>query len=210
MPYVSAWPSRRLLVVAAALVALALALLTGASAASADTSACPIPSASQVFSQFGDNAYYSLVPGGNFEGDMSGWTLNGASVVSDNEPWNVGAAGDSQALSISAGGSAISPAFCVNDLFPTWRFFARVAGGFPRWSWLAVSVQWTDQNGNQGVTRVATLGGDFFRTWRPTPTLPLGPALDDSTTMTERLVFSAGDGAGWQIDDVYIDPYAKR
>jgi hypothetical protein len=212
MPYVSACPPRRLLVVAAALVAFALALLTGASAASADASACPIPSASQVFSQFGDDAYYSLVPGGSFESDMSGWTLNDASVVSDNEPWYVGAAGDSQALSIRPGGSAVSPAFCVNDLFPTWRFFARVAwgSGFSRWSSLAVSVEWTDQNGNYGVTRVAALGSDFFRTWRPTPTLLLGPVLDDSTTMTERLVFSAGDGAGWRIDDVYIDPYAKR
>lgn len=209
MPYVSDWPPRRLLVVAAALVAFALALLNGVSAASADTSACAIPSASQVFSQFGDDAYYSLVPGGNFEGDMSGWTLNGASVVSDNEPWYVGAAGDSQALSISPGGYAISPSFCVTDQFPSWRFFASLVGG-PGRSSLSVSVEWTDQNGNGGVTPVATLRGGRYRTWRPTPSLELGPTLDDSTTMTERLVFSADGGSGWEIDDVYLDPYAKR
>ncbi len=209
MPYVSDWPPRWLLVVAGALAAFALTLALGTSVASADTSACPVPPASQVFSQFGDNAYYSLVPGGNFEGSMSGWTLNGASVVSANEPWYVDDADDSQALSIWPGGYAISPSFCVTDQFPSWRFFARLVGGSERSS-LSVLVEWTDQNGNRGVTRVATLRSGSYRMWRPTPSLELGPALDDSTTMTERLVFSADGGSGWQIDDVYLDPYAKR
>jgi hypothetical protein len=209
MPYVTDWPPRRLLAVAAALAAFALTLALGTSAASADTSACPIPSSSQVFSQFGDNASYSLVPGGNFEGSMAGWTLSGASVVSANEPWYVDDAGDSQALSIWPGGYAISPSFCVTDQFPSWRFFARLVGGSWRSS-LSVSVEWADQNGNHGLTRVATLTGGSYRMWRPTASLDLGPALDDYTTMTESLVFSAGGGSGWQIDDVYLDPYAKR
>jgi hypothetical protein len=212
MPYISALPLRRLTVVTAALVAFVLIVLTvlaGASAASADTLPCPTPSASQVFSPFGDAADYALVPGGNFEGDMSGWTLNRASVVFGNEPWYVGGAGDSQSLSIRPGGSAISPPFCVSDEFPSWRFFARLDGG-PWWSSLAVSVAWTDQRGDSGVTDVATLRGGAYMMWRPTASLELGPALDDYTTMTEQLVFSASDGSGWQIDDVYIDPYAKR
>jgi hypothetical protein len=209
MPYVSDWPLRRLMPVTAALVAFALTILAGTSAASADTLPCSTPSASQVFSPFGDGADYALVPGGNFEGDMSGWTLNGASVVSGNEPWSVGGAGDSQSLSIGPGGSAISPPFCVNDEFPSWRFFAQLDGGLGR-SRLDVSVQWSDQQGDSGVTRVATLRGGTYRTWRPTASLQLGPPLDDYTTMTEQLMFSAGDGPGWQIDDVYIDPYAKR
>ncbi len=209
MPYVSDWPLRRLFAVTATIAAVALALIVGATAAAADTPACPTPSSSQVFSQFGDNAYYSLVAGGNFEGDMSGWTLRGASVMPGNEPWYVGGAGDSRSLSIEPGGSAISPPFCVTDQYPSWRFFARLAGGL-RGSDLAVAVQWTDQNGDHGVTPVTMLRGGRFRTWRPTGSLGLGPILDGSTTMIEQIVFSARNGSGWRIDDLYIDPYAKR
>ena len=72
MPYVSDRPPRRLFAVTATLAAFALALIVGTPAAAADTPACPMPSSSQVFSQFGDNAYYSLVPGGNFEGEHGG------------------------------------------------------------------------------------------------------------------------------------------
>jgi hypothetical protein len=209
MPYVSDWPSRRLFAVTATIAAVALAMIVGAPAAVADTLACPTPPSSQVFSQFGDDAYYSLLPGGNFEGDMWGWTLRGASVVSGNEPWYVGGAGDSRSLDIEPGGSAISPPFCVTDQYPSWRFFARLAGESRRSS-LAVAVQWTDQNGDHGVSPVTTLRGGRFRAWRPTGSLGLGPVLDDSTTMVERLVFSAGNGSAWRIDDLYIDPYAKR
>lgn len=209
MPYVSDWPPRRLFAVIATVAAVALTLNVGVPAAAADTAACPTPSSSQVFSQFGDDAYYSLVPGGNFEGDMSGWTLRGASVVSGNEPWYVGGAGDSRSLNIERGGSAISPPFCVTDQYPSWRFFARLAGELRR-SYVSVAVEWTDQNGDHGVTPVTTLPGGRFRSWRPTASLELGPVLDDSTTMIERLVFSAGNGRAWRIDDLYLDPYAKR
>ena len=206
MPYVIERPPKRLLAVAAALVSLLI--LAPAASADTSTSGCPIPPSSQVLSQLGDTASYALVPGGDFEGNMSGWTLNGASVVSGNEPWYVTNSSDSQSLSVPAGASAVSPPFCVSNQFPSWRFFAKLGGGAV-WSSLNVSVQWTDQNGNTGVMPVATLQGGSFRSWAPTASLQLGPVLDSSTTMTERLVFSGGNGATWQIDDVYVDPYAK-
>jgi hypothetical protein len=205
MAYVIDWPPKRLL----ALAAVGVALLLTAPAASADTSTCPIPPSSPMFSQFGDSSSYALVPGGTFEGDMSGWTLSGASLAQGNEPWQVNGAGDSQSLSIPSNGSAVSPSFCVTNQFPSWRFFARLGGG-ASWSSLSVSVQWTDQNGNSGVRPVITLKGGEFRSWAPTGSLVLGPVLDSATTMTERLVFANSGGAGWQIDDLYIDPYAKR
>jgi hypothetical protein len=39
--------------------------------------------------------------------------------------------------------------------------------------------------------------------------LMLGALLQDGTTMQVRLVFDAGSGGSWNIDDVYVDPYAK-
>jgi hypothetical protein len=203
MPYVMDWPPKRIL----ALAAVGVAFLVGAPAASAD-STCPSPPSSNVFSQFGDDASYSLVPGGDFEGDTSGWSLDNASVVQGNEPWNIGSPSDSQSLSIGAGGTAVSPSFCVSNQFPMWRFFAQSAGHAWGASGLSVSLQWTDDQGNSGQTRIASLRGGIYRSWSPTRPLVLGEGMDDNTTLSARLVFQA-DKTSWSIDDIYIDPYAK-
>lgn len=205
MPYVMDWPPKRVLAVAL----VGLAMLVAAPGASADSSGCPAPPSSPVFSPFGDNASYSLVPGGNFEGSMAGWTLDGASVVNGNEPWDVGNSSDSQSLNVSAGGEAVSPSFCVTNAFPNWRFFALSNGGSGWHSGIRVSIQWTDQNGNTGEVPVAYLPSGLFSQWEPTRSLMLGALLQDGTTMQVRLVFDAGSGGSWNIDDVYVDPYAK-
>jgi hypothetical protein len=70
----------------------------------------------QSVNALGDRAYYAPVAGGTFEDAAAGWTLNNASVVSGNEPWNVVSPTDSNSLSIAAGGSAVSPTFCVDDV----------------------------------------------------------------------------------------------
>jgi hypothetical protein len=206
MPYVMDWPPKRILAVAL----VGLAMLIAAPVASADSSSgCPIPPSSPVFAPFGDNANYSLVPGGDFEGSMAGWTLNNASVANGNEPWQVGGQSDSQSLQISPGGEAVSPSFCVTNAFPNWRFFAlsNANGGWH--SGLRVSIQWTGQNGQSGEVPVAYLPSGWFTQWQPTRSLMLGALLQDGTTMQVQLVFDAGSGGSWNIDDVYIDPYAK-
>ena len=205
MPYVMDWPPKRVLAVAL----VGLAMLVAAPVASADSSGCPAQPSSPVFSPFGDSASYSLVPGGNFEGSMAGWTLDGASVVNGNEPWDVGNSSDSQSLNISAGGEAVSPSFCVTNAFPNWRFFALSNGGSGWHSGICVSIQWTDQNGNTGEVPVAYLPSGWFSQWEPTRSLMLGALLQDGKTMQVRLVFDAGSGGSWNIDDVYVDPYAK-
>ena len=72
---------------------------------------CPAQSVSTPFSQWGDTNNYFLVPGGNFEGtsDQVGWTLSGASLTPGNEPFYVDGSGDSQSLTISAGGPRRRP-----------------------------------------------------------------------------------------------------
>ncbi len=206
MPYVMDWPPKRILAIAA----VGVGLLIAAPAASASNGSCPPPSSSNVFSQFGDSSSYSLVPGGSFEDALTGWSLQAAAVMPINEPWDITDPSDSHSLGIAPSGSAVSPSFCVTNEFPTLRLFAR---GY-RLGWnnpgtLNVSLQWTDNNGNSGQTQIGTLSADDYRSWQPTPSMNLGAQLDDSTTLTGRLVFSASQGAAWTIDDVYVDPYAK-
>src|SRR5947209_3838413 len=75
---------------------------------------CAGQSESQPFAQFGDQSNYTLVPGGNFEGSGTPWSLSGgARIVAGNESNNVGGAGDSASLSLPAGSSATSPSLCT-------------------------------------------------------------------------------------------------
>jgi hypothetical protein len=168
---------------------------------------CPVPTSSPVLSVLGDQANYSLAPGGSFENGAPGWSLTDASIVPGNEPWYVGGSSDSRSLNIQTGGSANSASGCGNNLFPTWRFFAKSADGSAT-SHLRVGVQWTTSWGFRGYTPITTLSGTDYASWQATPSLPLGSLIPGGLTLTGRLVFSA-DGGAWNIDDVYVDPYAR-
>lgn len=209
MPYVMDWPPKRLAVIAL----VVLGLLFAASPALADGwsygGSCPVPPSSPVLSQLGDSASYSLLPGGNFEGDMSGWSLNNASVVSGNESLNVGGASDSQSLSIAPGGSAVAPPICVSNMFPSWRFFAVSNPTGSGDTSLHISAQWSLSNGMSGQVPVTSLSNGNYSSWQLTPSLTLGSVLRDGFVVTVRLVFTAGNSSQWSLDDIYVDPYAK-
>lgn len=227
MPYVIGRPPKRVL----ALVATSVGMLVAASPALADgnnrngnsqgnqvpqvaptpaspAASCLGVSSAPLLSGLGDLAQYAPVSGGTFEGSTAGWSFDNASVVSGNEPWNVVAPTDSNSLSITAGGSATSPTFCVDSKLPSFRLFAN-SGGDGRHSGLRVSARWTMADGTSRQRRVTTLPADSYNSWRLTPALPLGSVLDTGQTVTVQLVFSAGQDAGWNIDDVLLDPYAK-
>jgi hypothetical protein len=221
MPYVIRWPHKRVI----ALAATSLSLLVAASPAAAyggswsspysqyqpaaPSSSCAIPQSSSVFSALGDTASYALLPGGDFAGSpLSGWALNGASVVPGGEPWNV-SGNSNQSLNIPSGGYAVTPSFCLTSQLPSWRFFAQAADG----SWgtqLKVTALWSDIYGNSGQLTAATLYGGGFTSWQATSSLPLGSVLAPGDVVNVRFVFSANSyGGAWNIDDVYVDPYAR-
>jgi hypothetical protein len=168
---------------------------------------CPTQPVSTPFSQWGDNNNYFLVPGGSFEGtaDQVGWTLSGASLTQGNEPFYVGSSSDSQSLTISGGGSAISPFFCVDNTMGSFRFFAQQieAGGG-----LHVYALVQTADGVQTVP-VARLFDGSMPSWAPTqPITGDTQDLSDDQTLQVALEFSVhASAASWQIDDVYVDPY---
>jgi len=125
---------------------------------------------STVFSSLGDTANYTPLTGGTFEGDMSGWTLNSASVAPGNEPWQVDGAGDSRSLSIASGGTAVSPTFCVSSKTPTWRFFAHAADASPD-TVLHVSAQVVTPGGHVIQVPLTNLSGSGYSSWAATPAM---------------------------------------
>jgi hypothetical protein len=181
-----------------------LVVLAGAGTALAN---CPAPAASTPFSQWGDSGSYFLAPGGSFEGTAGqvGWTLSNASLTSGNEPFNVNGGGDQQSLTINAGGSAISPYFCVDNTMSSLRLFARQLGAGNDLR-VAALVQTA-----HGVTpyHLGDLADGSMPSWAPSaPITADTSSLDDGSTLMVALRFRVPPGAGsWQIDDVLVDPY---
>jgi hypothetical protein len=190
-----------------AAAAACCAVLVTAAPASADVTSCTVPATTQALSVLGDTANYVLLPGGSFETGAPGWSLNGASIAPGNEPWHVGAPSDSQSLSIQPGGSATSMTVCGNNAFPSFRFFAKSANGSAG-STLHVGVQWSGLYGS-GYRELGTLNGSGYASWQPTPSLALGSLVPTGITLNVKFVFTADAGSAWNVDDIYVDPYAR-
>jgi hypothetical protein len=211
MPYVIR-STRRLARLVPALSAGVIAVLGAAAPASAQTPApseCVAPSFSQPFARWGDTAQYTLSPGGSFEAGAPGWTLTGgATVVGAADPFGVGGLLDRRALSIPPGGVAVSAPMCVDETYPSFRFFARNPGASP--SNIRVEVLWTES----GVTHAGPVGIDRKpgAAWAPVESLSL-PSENLSRSGLEPVTFRftvEGDGGRWQVDDLYVDPYMRR
>jgi hypothetical protein len=184
------------------LIALAILLvpLFAADAARADETAgarCEGRVIEQPFAPWDDLADYFLAPDGDFSGGGMGWTLSGAEVIADNEPWFVHGGSDAAAAGLPTGASATSPMICVAETDPTMRFFARGSGE------LQVEVIYADGDGLEQAVPIGTVTGSAE--WAPTDALPI---TVNTYEMTVAFRFTALSG-DWAIDDLYVDPYKK-
>lgn len=207
-----AFPRARRLTRATAVTAIACsATLAGASAAQA---ACATQTTTKAYASFGDNADYVLAPGGNFEAGAARWSLSGASLTAATAPFAAGAKTDRGSLTVSGRGLAISPPFCVGVEHPNFRLQARQVSG--SWAQLLVKLRWSMPGSTKtNDTVVGSLSGSAFAKWTPAPsmklaeTLPVRSAVGQS--VTAQIVLDPEDyGGGWQVDNVYIDPYRRN
>jgi hypothetical protein len=185
----------------------ALALAFSAAAAQA----CSYTGAEQVFKPWGDSNSYVLAPDGGFEAGGAGWALSGgAKTVAGNESFFLNDAGDSNSLSLPSGSSAVSPPVCMSLDTPTFRLLARNTG---------------DTSSGLRVEAVYPLLG-LIRT-KTVSTVSAGPNWAPSQQMSTVLTLSTivgtiipssiqiritptGSGGSWQVDDLYIDPFARH
>jgi hypothetical protein len=193
---------RRLFIGAAVL----LAPLAGAAAAQAqDVARCEGRVIEQPFTAWDDTLDYFLAPDGDFTDGAAGWDLAGASVVEDNEPWNVHGSATAAAVQVDAGAAATSPPICVGLDDPTMRFFAHSVGDAA--GTLDVEVLYTDADGVEQALTIGTVTADSALEW--TPVTPLA-IVANTYEMAVAFRFTAhGTGSSWRIDDVYVDPYRK-
>lgn len=203
----------RTLKISAGMIATAALLAPAANAGVLvkTTQSCDAQTLSQPFARFGDRARYTPVPGGSFEAGSQAWTLTGgALVVTGNESFNVRAAGDSRSLYLPQGATATSPAMCVGISHPTLRWFGKQSGSLLGITGaMSAEVLFEDSLGT--VVALPIGAGLLSTSWEPSlpavVTANLLPLLPGEMTPV-AFRFRAVSG-NWNIDDAYVDPYAK-
>jgi hypothetical protein len=161
----------------------------------------------QAFSQFGDTNQYALAPGGDFESDLSTWTLsNGSAVVNGSEPFAVTGTLGTRSLMIPAGGQASSAPVCVDPTRDKFRFVVQSVSSRARLKVEALFVK-------DGSTRVSVVNVGYVSStpgkWQPTAILRNSASryLSGGGRVTYR--FTAENGTV-QMDDLHIDPRRIR
>jgi hypothetical protein len=195
-------------------VAVATAALgVGAPAANAgllvaSANNCSPQPTKKAFAQWGDQLDYQLAPGGSFEVGAEPWTLNRASLVTENEPWKVNASTDTRSVKLPPGASATSPVMCVGIHEPVVRLFAR--NNTALLSTLSVEVTFQTSLGLKATLPIGVMLPSGK--WKPSPRylmlVNLLPLLPGEKTPVQFTVRSVGLGT-WFVDDFYVDPRCR-
>jgi hypothetical protein len=192
-----------------AAVSLIALFVLGLAAGSAQ--ACSYPGASPVFAPWGDQHDYALAPEGGFESGGNGWSLRGgAGVVAGNESYQLNGSADSRSLSLPAGSSATSPPICMSIDTPLIRLLARNTGN-PSSRLRVEAVYSLLGLVRTNVVNAVSAGAG----WEPSK--PMSTVLGLSTIVGTVLPSSIEvrltplDNIGqWQVDDLYVDPFARH
>jgi hypothetical protein len=193
------------------LIAIATAVLAISATWAGAAQACSYTGAEQVFKPWGDQHSYVLAPDGGFEAGGQGWYLGGgAKTVAGNEAFYLNGAADSRSLSLPAGSTVTSPPICMSIDTPVFRLLARNSGD-PS-SGLKVEATYA----LLGLVRTKTVSTVYGNSsWAPSQQLSTVLSL---STVVGTVIPSAiqiritpvGSGGNWQVDDVYIDPFARH
>lgn len=193
---------------AATVAGLALSLFSVAPAQAAliSTGACNEASLSQPFLRWSDANDYELLPGGDFEGSLAGWSVGaGATLSSGSEPFAATGSLGARSLRLGPGATVQSPSTCVNAAYPSFRFFGHSNGAL---STLLVQVVYQTPLGTTSLPlNVVALTGQ----WQPTLPLLTGSVVGgllSGGTAEVSLRFTELTGSS-QIDDVFIDPHMR-
>ena len=181
----------------------------------ASSETCTSPQLVQAFATLGDLRDYVLAPGGSFEDDdLEGWQVRKAGISEEGSPLTVQTAyqdddDDNQhSLRVPAGGSALSPAMCVDLNYPIFRFMAKAVSGTGQ---LRVEVVYPDA-ADPSFHSAASLPAPAGRGWDATGDVELFPERGGVAPGMRRValrftsVAVNGTAGTWKIDDVYVDP----
>ena len=191
----------------AAVFAIAV-LSLGLAAVSAQ--ACSYPGAKPVFAPWGDPHSYALAPDGGFESGGAGWSLRGAQVVAGNETYQLNGPADSRSLALPTGSSAASPPICMSIDTPLFRFVARNTGD-PSSRLRVEAVYSLLGLVRTNVVNTITAGSGWAPSKQVSTVLGLSTIVGTILPSAIQIRFTPLDSKGrWQVDDLYIAPFARH
>jgi len=214
MPFVVTGARKGGRILAASIALAAISAAPASAAGTTDKKAAANPDAcvvdhtfSHPFAAWNDFADYALAPGGNFETGAAGWKLSRSTVTSGNQPF---AASGRSSLRLPAGASATSAPMCIDSRYPHFRVFARNTGRVK--TTLKAEVLYLNSKG--GIK--ATASGNIVSpstAWFPSDSLKIGVTFNAAIAAGAAPVafrFTSASNSDWLIDDVFVDPYARR
>jgi hypothetical protein len=205
------FPRLRVVLIALLGAVTIVCLFTGSARAAAliETDACDNATLTQPFSPWGDSNSYKLVPGGDIEGTLAGWTLSGgARKVAGSEPFGATGGVGQASLYLPAGASVQTPYTCVDAAYPAFRFFGHNNSLL---STVAVSIVYKEPLVGPvavpvGVVALSGKWNPSIRMLTASAAQGIVNALLTGKTPQVALRFTALIGSS-QIDDVFIDPH---
>jgi len=184
--------------------------MTGDTASALTTTAtaqtCTSPVLSNPLTRFGDSRHYFVAPGGRFEDrGSSGWKLEGnAQYNNPNNRYKVFGSADRETLRLQPGGSATSPAFCVDLDYPSFRFF--LADLEARGAELDVEVIYPELRSDNVFLAARLKAG---KSWALSQDVMLEPERAGLAFGWRKVAirFTAhGSNADFRVDDLVVDP----
>jgi hypothetical protein len=170
----------------------------------AELAVCPGQTFSQPFTAFGDENFYTLVDGSEFNAGAEGWFLRrGAEVVEGTRP--DGSSGG--VLDLPRGAVAISPPVCVTLQYPTARAWVQTVDGS---GGLSVGVYYAGvKHGAARAEHVALLGSEEDGAWGLSDPFAVKPELAGSEEGVREVRFVFAN-LGWhgdfRLSGLYVDP----
>ena len=171
---------------------------------------CMDPEVSPLLQSFKDKALYFLAPGGDFEGDATGWQLEGGAMIAGGSSAFSPLGSGQHSLRLRAGSVATSPAFCVDERYPSFRLTVGQLGS--RKAKIRVSVVYPGLQKN--VRKEGDVDGDERDRWRLSKRLGLEPryGLKRAGWRLVALRFEVLKeevGADARVDDILVDPMRR-
>ena len=185
-----------------ALLGLSAAPALAAGSSPATPAGCEGQTFSQPFTAENDFNYYTLVPGGEFNGASEGWELWGsAGIVPASRP-NKAQGG---VLNMPSGSVAISPPVCVTPQYPAARVWVRDVKGTEG---VTVAVVYVSSRTVTQPQNVGSVHGQQTE-WTLSNPINIQPliAAPNESTREARFVFVAGGrGSQFQLSGLWVDP----
>lgn len=168
-------------------------------------SGCESPDSYQAFSRFGDDGWYYLAPGGDFEGPLSWSTSGWVARMPLSDPFNLTGVRGRGSVLLRSGGRMTSPKLCVTSDISHLRF---VGGTLPNSDELDVRVRVYAPDGEVSDSASTTVVAGNHLGWRPSPKVGLRTEglLPGEAGYVDVSFRSEG---AWLVDDVFLDPYRK-